>query len=187
MSIETTPPPPAEPVSLWKSGTILQPNSYFSQEVFKLIRPGIPSHGWPVGQPVTGLFTPIPSGMGLMAEFEHLSHDHRIHAEQTILEKGVSLVLASPAAHEAYAVFKVKRWRDTLLFGLLPLLFAIPVIDGLFPKATHAVMMITVADLVGLVAAQLRLGQVQKILTESRFIAHIPTPSMKIKVGQRNT
>lgn len=187
MSISTTPPSPDEPVELWHGGEILQPNSFFSQEVFKVIRPGIPTHGWPVGQPVTGLFMPLPSGMGLTAEFEHLSHDHRKHAEQAVLDKGVSLVLCSPAARAAYAVFQSKRWRDLFMYGLLPMVFAIPIIDGLFPKATHAIMMAAVTDFIGLVAMQLRLGQLQKTLAESRFIAHIPTPGMRIKVGPRNT
>jgi len=183
MSISTTPPPPAEPVPLWHGGAILQPSSHFSREVFNVLRTVVPRHSWPVGQPIVGLFLPIPSGMGLMAEFEHLSGESKKHAEQAVLDKGVSLVLESPAAPQAVAVFRAKRWRDIGMYALLPLLFAIPIVDGLFPNGGHATILIAVADFAVLVASQLRMSQAQKALVESRFIAHIPTPGMRIKVN----
>ena len=177
--------PEDDPVEIWHGGTILSPNSVFSREVFKIIRPHIPAHGWPVGQPVTGLFLPIPSGMALMAEFEHLSGEYRKHAEQAVLEKGVELVLESPSAPHAYSVFKAKRWRDVCLYALLPMLFTMPVFNGLFPNAIHGLMIATVADMAGLIASQLILSRTQTRLIESRFIAHIPTPGMRIRVSQK--
>lgn len=176
-------PEQSAPVPLWQGGTILPPNSHFSQEIFKLIRPKIPNEAWPVGQPVVCLFMPIPSGMALVAEFEHLPAGYKKQAEQTIMAKGVSLVKDSPAAIPANTMFKAKRWRDIFMFALLPLVFAIPIVDGLFNNADHIVTLIAGLDLVGLVLAQIRLGQTQTALVEARFIAQIPTPGMRIKLS----
>ena len=175
-----------EDVPLWHGGAILPSNSAFSMEVFKIIRPGIPNQAWPVGQPVVGLFLPIPSGLGLVAEFEHLFGSHKKQAEQAVLAHGFELMKHSPAAYQANQVFKAKRWRDACMFALLPLLFAIPIVDGLFSSADHLMMLISAADFCGFVAMQLRLGSAQKTLVESRFIAHIPTPSMRIRLNQHS-
>ena len=170
-------------IPLWHGGAILSPDSPFSREIFKLIRPGVPHQSWPVAQPLIGLFMPIPSGMALVAEFEYLTGPAKKYAEQAILSKGVALVKESPAAYQANLMFKAKRWRDICMFALLPLIFAIPIVDGLFEPADHAVMLIAAADFIGLIAAQLNLGRAQDALVESRFIAHIPTPSMKIRLN----
>jgi len=180
--MDTTPPPSEETVPLWHDGVILPPNSRFSQEIFKLIRPGIPQHGWPVGQPIMGLFQPLPNGMGLVAEFEHLSADHKRYAEYLILEKGAPLVMESPAAPKAVAVYKAKSWRDVSLYALLPVLFMVPVVDGLVANATHLAVAAAAVNLVILIASQLKLTRAQTALSESRFIAHIPTPGMKISI-----
>ncbi len=185
MEISTTPPPPEEPAPLWQGGTILPPNSHFSMEVFKIIRPGIPQHGWPVGQPVTGLFLPLPNGMGLQVEFDHLSGDHRRHAEYAVLEQGAALVMDSPAARPAVIVYKTKSWRDVALYALLPLLFAIPIVDGLNSNLNHLTIGASILNFIVLIAAQLKLSSAQKKLAEARFIAHIPTPGMKISVAHK--
>ena len=173
----------ASPVPLWHGGAILPPNSHFSQEVFKTIRPGVPDQAWPVGQPVVGLFLPIPSGLALMAEFENLHGGYKKQAEQMVLAKGLSLVRSSPAAAAANAVFKSKRWRDIFMYSLLPLVFAIPIVDGLFANADHLAMALSGLDFIAFAASQLRLMQARQTLVESRFIAHIPTPSMKIRLN----
>ena len=182
-SLPNQSPEQSTSIPLWHGGTILPPNSHFSQEIFKLIRPGIPNQAWPVGQPVIGLFMPIPSGMGLVAEFEHLPAGYKKQAERVVFAKGVSLVKDSPAAIAANTMFKAKRWRDIFMFALLPLVFAIPIADGLFENADHIATLIAGLDLAGLVLSQIRLGQAQTALVEARFIAQIPTPGMRIKLS----
>jgi hypothetical protein len=121
----------------------------------------------------------------LKAEFEHLSPDGRRDAEYAILGKGASLVLDSPAAFQAILVYKAKSLRDVALYALVPILFIIPIINGLISKFTHFSIALSVLDFAVLIAAQLRLGILQKKLKNSRFIAHIPTPGMKVSIAHK--
>ena len=173
-------------IPLWHGSAALPPNSEFAREIYKLIRPVIPNQVWPVGEPVVGLFTPLADGMALTAELEHLPTTYKRLAEQIIAAKGVGLLKQSPAAHAANQMFRTKRWRDICLFALLPLAFLIPVVDGLFPQAEHGATLLAGLDLLGLIASQLRLLRAQDTLVESRFIVHIPSPSMKIRLNATN-
>jgi uncharacterized membrane protein YhaH (DUF805 family) len=174
MTISTTPPSAEKPTPLKIGGAVLPPNSEFSKMVFKILRPGIPVAGWPMG---------VPSGTAMVVNFEEMTGDYKKYAEYTVYKKSGSLIMASPAAGAAIAVLQAKRLRDICLYSLLPLLFAIPISYGLAPKISTLITIVSVVDAAALIATQLILLKCQKTLANSKFIAHIPTPSLKIKVA----
>ena len=169
--------------TLWHGGTILPVHSVFSIEVFKAIRPVVPRPAWPAGQ-LTALFIPRADGMALIAEFEELTGEAHARAEARIIEKGVELVMMCPAARLAVEVFKAKKWRDTFLYGLVPLLFAIPFSAGLQPELMTVFAGLTLADLAALLVAQLRLSAAGSAVQAARFIAQLPVPGLHIRLDE---
>jgi len=101
-----------------------------------------------------------------------------------VLRAKVDMVLVSPVAALASAVVYARRWRDTFLYGLLPLLFAIPLMAPLGDFAMRASIVLFVLDVAALLGSHARLLQRRSALQQGRFIAEIPTPGLRIKVPQ---
>jgi hypothetical protein len=114
---------------------LLRPDSEFSRAVYKEIRPAIPRAHWPV-EALRATFTPSSDGLSLIAGFEGLPPNYAALAAQVVLNAKVDLVLVSPVAALASAVVYSRRWRDTFLYALVPVLFAIPLMAPL--GAGHA-------------------------------------------------
>lgn len=160
----------------------LRPESDFSRAVFKLIRPHIPRERWP-GDSLLGRFEVAGDGLWLKADFDGLPPAYAQLAAQLIRDAGVELVLQSPASTAASSVAKCKRWRDVWLFAFLPLLFAIPLMASLSESAMRMAGMLFTLDLVALIFFQALLSHARGRMAAERFIAHIPSPGLKIRLG----
>ncbi|CAA7626995.1 hypothetical protein [Magnetospirillum sp. SS-4] len=162
---------------------ILSPDAAFSRAVYTRIRQAIPRSQWPA-EALRATFTPSPDGLSLESSFEGLPPQAAMIASNVVRQAKVDLVLASPAARLAVAVVRARRWRDTFLYGLLPLLFAIPLMAALAPLAMRISMGLCAIDAAALFASHAALLQSRSRLVQCRFIAHIPTPGLRIKTPQ---
>jgi hypothetical protein len=160
---------------------ILQPDSAFSRAVYTDIRPAIPRTHWPA-EALRATFVPMPDGLSLEATFEGLPAAYAALATQMVRRAGVDLILASPVAYWAAAVVRGRRWRDTFLYALLPVLFAIPLMAPLGDGAMRISMGLFALDALALLASHARLLQCRSAMTDNRFVALIPTPGLRIKV-----
>jgi hypothetical protein len=162
---------------------LLRPDSEFSRAVYKEIRPAIPRSQWPMDA-VRGTFTPSNDGLALIASFEGLPPAYAAQAAQVVLRAKVDLVLVSPVAVLASRVVYMRRWRDTFLYSLLPLLFAIPLMAALGDIAMRSSFVLFVVNVVVLLVTHARLLQRRAALQQGRFMAEIATPGLRIKVPQ---
>ncbi len=160
----------------------LPPESAFSRSVFKLIRPHIPRERWPL-ESVRGIFTGAGDGLWLDADLNGLPPAHAALAVRLIRQAGVELVLQSPAAGFAAAVVRAKRWRDAALYAFLPSLFAIPFMGSLSDTALQVAVLVCCVDVVALLAFQVALMRRRAAMVAARFIAHIPSPGLKISIN----
>lgn len=156
----------------------------FSQEVFKRIRPSIPRERWPT-EPLRATFTPLADGMGFQASFDDLPPAYAQVASRLVLQAGVDLVIKSPVARLAGGVVRAKRWRDAFLYFVVPLLFAIPLMGALSGNAMYPAALTFAADLAALSFAQLQLTRRRMVLADSRFVAEIPVPGMRLHVASK--
>jgi hypothetical protein len=161
---------------------LLPPEAVFSREVYKRIRPSIPRHIWP-SEYVRATFVPMADGLALNATFDDLPPAYGAVAAGLVLQGGVDLVLASPAAAAAVSVFRIRRWRDTFLYALVPLLFAIPLMNALASVAMQVSLVLFVVDLVALLATHAGLTSRRAGLFGARFVAHIPTPGLRLHIA----
>ncbi|KIL97336.1 hypothetical protein CCC_00397 [Paramagnetospirillum magnetotacticum MS-1] len=162
---------------------LLRPDSEFSRAVYKEIRPAIPRAQWPTSA-LRASFTPSSDGLALIAAFEGLPPAYAAVAAQVVLRAKVDLVLVSPVAVLASAVVYMRRWRDTFLYALLPLLFAIPLMAPLGDAAMRASFVLFSLNMAALLVTHARLLQRRAKLQQGRFIAEIPSPGLRIKVPQ---
>lgn len=162
----------------------LPPESDFSRAVFKLIRPHIPRERWPIDS-VRATFEPAGDGLWLEADFDGLPASYAALAAQLVRQARVDLVLKSPAAWEAAAVVRTKRWRDFSLFAFLPLMFAIPLMAVLSDTAMRLALLFFCVDVVVLLALQVNLARQRARMAAARFVANIPAPGLKIQLAAR--
>ncbi|MBC7905835.1 MAG: hypothetical protein H7Y60_03695 [Rhodospirillaceae bacterium] len=162
----------------------LPPESAFSRTIFKLVRPHIPRERWPA-ESVRVLFEPAGDGLWLEARFEGLPASYAALAAQLVREARVDLVLQSPAAGEAAAVARTKRWRDACLFAFVPLLFAIPLMAALSDAAMRMALLLCGVDVLALLVLQGALTKRRVAMATARFVAHVPSPGLKIHLGAR--
>lgn len=162
---------------------LLRPDSEFSRAVYKEIRPVIPRAHWPADA-LRASFTPSNDGLALIASFEGLPPTYAALAAQVVLKAKVDLVLVSPVAALASAVVYMRRWRDTFLYGLLPMLFAIPLMAALGDVAMRVTIVLFAVNCVALLVTHARLLNRRSVLQRGRFVAEIPTPGLRIKVPQ---
>lgn len=160
---------------------VLPPESAFSRAVYTEIRPAIPRAQWP-SDALRATFAPSPDGLMLESAFDGLPAAYTAVASQMVRRAGVDLVLASPVAYLAAAVVRIRRWRDTFLYALLPFLFAIPLMAALGEGAMRISMGLFGLDALALVTTHISLLQSRAVMTQNRFIALIPTPGLRIKV-----
>lgn len=162
----------------------LPPESTFSRTVFKLIRPHIPRERWPADS-VRVLFEPAGDGLWLEAEFEGFPAAYAALAAQLVREARVDLVLKSPAAWQAAAVARTKRWRDFAMFAFVPLLFVIPLVAPLSDAVMRMAVLACGLDILALVGLQGALVKRRAAMAAARFVANIPAPGLKIHLGGR--
>lgn len=160
---------------------VLPPESAFSRAVYTEIRPAIPRAQWPT-EALRATFVPALDGLTLEAKFEGLPATFAGVAAQMVRRAGVDLVLASPVAYLAVAVVRTRRWRDTVLYALLPFLFAIPLMAALSDGAMRISMALFAADALALLTLHAKLMQGRSAILQNRFMAQIPTPGLRIKV-----
>lgn len=160
---------------------IYPPESAFSRAVYTEIRPAIPRAQWPA-EALHATFVPSPDGLSLEAVFEGLPPASAALAAQVVRRAGVGLVLVSPVAYLAATVVRIRRWRDTFLFALLPFLFAIPLMAALGDGAMRASMALFAVDVLALLVTHGKLMQGRSVMIQNRFRAQIPTPGLRIKV-----
>lgn len=160
---------------------ILSPDAAFSRAVYTQIRPAIPRSQWPV-EALRATFVSSPDGLSLDATFEGLPPQAAAIAAQMVRQAKVDLVLASPVAGLAAGVVRIRRWRDTFLYALLPLLFAIPLMAALGNAAMRISMGLCAINAVALFATHAALLGSRSRMVQGRFVAHIPTPGLRIKV-----
>ena len=158
----------------------LPPTSPFSKAVFKQIRPHIPRQVWPQNV-VRATFAPTANGFALMAHFNDLPASYAEQAALWVRQGGLDLVLASPAGWAAARSFHALRWRDTCLYALVPLLFAIPLSSILSGTAMQAAAGLFAVDAALLLATHLRLMRLRTTLAATRFSADIPAPGMRLR------
>lgn len=162
----------------------LPPESAFSRNVFKLIRPHIPRDRWP-NDSLRVMFEPAGDGLWLEAKFEGLPPAYAALATRLVREAKVDLVLQSPAAWQAAGVARTKRWRDACMFAFVPLLFAMPLMAALNDGAMRIALMLWCVDVVLLLALQVSLAKHRATMASARFIANIPAPGLKIQMNSR--
>lgn len=160
-------------------------NSPFSQEVFKRVRPHIPRERWP-GEPLRATFTPLSSGMGLLANFDDLPAAYAQVASRAVLQAGVDLVMKSPVALLAGNVVRAKRWRDAFLYFAVPLLFAIPLMGSLAKSGMLLAGLAFAANCAALLVGQIELMRRRMALSGSRFVAEVPVPGMRLHVASKS-
>ncbi|MBI3445996.1 MAG: hypothetical protein HY055_11720 [Magnetospirillum sp.] len=162
---------------------VLTPDSAFSRAIYKEIRPAIPRAIWPV-EALRATFTPTPDGLALIASFDGLPANYAALAAQIVFKAKVDMVLVSPVAALASAVVYRRRWRDTFLYALLPVLFAIPLMAPLGDGAMRISFFLFALNSLALLFAHGLLLQARSRLLDGRFLAEIPTPGLRIKVPQ---
>ncbi|RAU23041.1 hypothetical protein CU669_06630 [Paramagnetospirillum kuznetsovii] len=157
------------------------PESSFSRAVYTEIRPAIPRGQWP-SDALRATFVGAPDGLSLTATFEGLPPAAAQVASQVVARAKVDLVLASPVAYLAAVVVRARRWRDTFLYFLLPVLFAIPLMAPLGNVAMRISMGLCIVNTIALLGTHARLLQARSALNSARFVALIPTPGLRIRV-----
>ncbi len=160
--------------------THLPPDAPFSRSVFKQIRPHIPRTRWP-DTPVWALFSPAADGFSLDARFEDLPAADAEQAARWVRQAGLDLVMESPAAPAAMAMFRAQRWRDFCLYALVPLLFAIPLAASLSLAAMRGAGLMFTADVIALVLTQAELVRRRTRLAAVHFSAEIPSPGQRLR------
>ena len=163
---------------------ILPPESAFSRAVFQEIRPHIPKERWPLGS-VKARFSVAEDGLHLTCVFDDLPANYAAVASEYVRLARVGLVLKSPAALIAREYVRIKRWRDTFLFAFVPLLFGIPLMGILGEPPMRIAAACFCMNVVALILSQTMLMKQRRILKEVGFIAHIPSPGMRL--GARNS
>ncbi len=158
---------------------VMNANSAFSIEVFKIIGPHVPRGKWPINA-LHVPFTPSADGLYLISKFKDLPAPYNGYAAQLVAQAGTKLVLMSPAAWGAARVVKAKRWRDACMFAAVPALFAIPLLGALAKAALLPAAALFVANLVALILTQLALTKARTDLVNSRFVADIPVPGLRL-------
>jgi len=158
---------------------VLPINSAFSVEVFKTIGPYVPRSKWPV-EAMSVPFNSSADGLYLMATFSDLPKPFNQAARQAVAMAGTKLVLLSPAAYFAAQVVKAKRWRDTFLYAAVPALFAVPLLGALSQALLVPVMALFLANLAALGVTQMKLTQRRADLLNTRFVADIPVPGLRL-------
>ena len=158
----------------------LPPNSLFSKEVFKEIRPHIPRHYWP-DEVVRGSFTPAPTGYWLEGSFEGFPSAAAQQAQMYVQGAGVKLVMASPVGYAAVGVFRLQRWRDSALYALLPVMFAIPLLNALSDDLMRWNVVLFAVNVVVLMITHGLLVRGRIRLSESSFTADIPAPGFRLR------
>lgn len=154
--------------------------SAFAKAVFKQIRPHIPRQVWPQDV-VRATFTPAANGFALIAHFSDFPAAYADEAAAWVRRGGLDLVLASPAGWTAARSFHVLRWRDTCLYALVPLLFAIPLSNILSGTAMQVAVALFSVDAAALLATHVRLLRLRAVLAEIRFTADIPSPGLRLR------
>lgn len=155
--------------------------SEFSKAVYKVLRPAIPRSAWPT-EALRGSFTPTGDGMMLISSFDGLPPSYAQLAARVVAQSKVELVVTSPAARLAGSVVRAKRWRDTFLFGAVPLLFAVPFLGSLSEGFMRLAMGAFAADMAALVLAHAVLMRRRGWLLDARFTADIPVPGLRVRV-----
>jgi hypothetical protein len=163
------------------SPILLPANSAFSRLVFETIRPRIPRIAWP--DQLMGSFRPTADGLAFDATFDGLPAGYAAAASALVREIETKLMVLSPAVDAARSVVAAKRWRDTFLYASLPLLFAIPLMAALTAWAMQLATGAFTLDLAALAVAQVALGQRRRVLAAASFMAEIPVPGMRLRVG----
>jgi hypothetical protein len=158
---------------------LLPPNSPFSKDIFKRIRPRIPRHAWPP-ETIRVHFEPGPDGAFLAATVEGLPADYAKLAAAIIREAGTALVMDSPMALLTLGVVQARRRRDAALYASLPLLFAVPILGHFDRTLMQPAILLFGLDLVGLIAFHLILAGRRARLAASSFLADIPVPGLRI-------
>jgi hypothetical protein len=160
--------------------THLPATSQFAKAVFKQIRPHIPRQVWPQDV-VRASFTPSADGFSLRSHFDSFPAAYAAEAAAWVRQGGLDLVLASPAGWAAARTFHVLRWRDTCLYALVPLLFAIPLSSILSGTAMKIAGALFAVDALALLATHLRLVRMRAALTSIAFSADIPSPGLRVR------
>lgn len=160
--------------------TQLTADSYFSREVYKLIRPHIAYSDWP--DAVEATFVPAADGMSLIATFHGFASSDATRAARLVGQAGLQLAGVSPARPAVAAVLAARRWRDALLYAFVPLLFAIPVAGAVSAELMPPAGGLFALAALGLVVAQLALIRCRARLSAARFQAELPVPGMRLKV-----
>ncbi|CAA7616418.1 conserved hypothetical protein [Magnetospirillum sp. LM-5] len=158
---------------------VLNANTAFSIEVFKIIGPHVPRGKWPINA-LHVPFTPSADGLYLIGKFKDLPAPYAGYAAQLVAQAGTKLVLKSPAAWRAARMVKAKRWRDACMFAAVPALFAIPLFGALSRAALLPAAALFVANLVALILTQLALTKARTDLVNTRFVADIPVPGLRL-------
>ncbi len=158
----------------------LPPSSPFAKAVFKQIRPHVPRHVWPQDV-VRASFTPSPDGFSLRARFNDFPTAYAEQAALWVRQGGLDLVLASPAGWAAARTFHAQRWRDTCLYALVPLLFAIPLSNFLSGAAMRVAALLFAVDAVLLLLTHTRLLRLRAALVATHFSADIPAPGLRLR------
>ena len=162
--------------------THLPPDAPFSRSVFKHIRPHIPRPRWP-DTPVWASFSPTVDGFALEARFEDLPPAYAELAARWVRQAGLDLVMESPAGPAAAALFRAQRWRDSCLYALVPLLFAIPLAASLSMMAMRGAGLLFTFDVVALVLTQAQLAHRRARLAAAHFSAEIPSPGQRLRAA----
>ncbi len=164
----------------------LSPDSAFSRAVYKEIRPAIPRMQWPAER-VAASFVAAGNGAYLEGTFEDFTAGYAKVAALKIRTAGFEMVMASPVAAMASAVFRVLRWRNIFLFAVLPLLFAIPLMASLEATAMRFATLLFAGDLLALIVSHGNLLLRRNALSAMRFTVEIPAPGMRIRVPLART
>ncbi len=162
---------------------VLPPESAFSRAVYTEIRPAIPRSQWP-SDAVRATFVVAPDGLSMEAVFDDLPPAAAAAAAQVVHRAGVDLVLKSPTAYYAAVVVRIRRWRDTFLYALVPVMFAIPLMAALGDSAMRLCIALFAVNVLALLASHAWLLQGRSRMREQRFVAQIPTPGLRIRVPQ---
>jgi uncharacterized membrane protein YhaH (DUF805 family) len=164
---------------------VLPPNSPFAVEVFKTIGPRIPRGKWPV-EAMHVTFTPSADGMRVIGYFKDLPAPYDAVASHMVAQAGIKLVLLSPVAYLAAALVRAKRWRDACMYAAVPLLFAIPIMRILTKAAMVPVVGLFLANLAALVVTQGVLSHRRGVLVNTRFVADVPVPGLRLGGAMRD-
>jgi hypothetical protein len=155
--------------------TLLPATSPLAKAMYTRIRPVVPWRVWPSCE-IRALCQLTADGLALECHFRGFGPLHDQQAAEAVRAAGVELVLLSPLAPSASAAYKTRARRDMLLYLLLPLLFAIPMVGGLWTRAMPTTVLAFAADVVGLVVFQIMLGRRRTEAGLGRFAVDLPVP-----------